>query len=101
MVLRGVLTFLSFAVICWSQINPPKDFKFTQVDDKLLGEVETADRLLEKKGLVFNDPDLDFYLDQLSKPILASIAVPDKTRWRVKVLRDPSVNAFALPNGSI
>lgn len=85
----------------WGQATPPKDFKFTQVDEKLLDEVETVDRQFEKKGLVFNDPGLEAHLEDLVKPTLLSVGTPERVRWRFRVLRDPSVNAFAMPNGSV
>lgn len=85
----------------WGQANAPKDFKFTQIDEKVLDEVETVEHQFEKKGLVFNDPALDAHLEQLAKPILQSAGTPDRVHWKLRVLRDPSVNAFAMPNGSI
>ncbi len=54
-----------------------------------------------------DDPLLDDYLQQVWRPLLASAQArgelpPDADQryaWRLLLLRDPSVNAFALPGG--
>jgi predicted Zn-dependent protease len=84
-----------------AQTGAPKNFKFTQLEDKLLEEVELIDRQFDKKGLVFGDPALESHLEQIARPILEAAGTPERVHWRFRILRDPSVNAFALPNGSI
>jgi len=98
-VVVAVFALLSSAVS--GQVGPPKDFKFTQADEKLFNEAEAIDRQFEKRGLLFNDPALDAHLEEVAKPIVASAGTPDRVRWIFRILRDPSVNAFAMPNGSI
>lgn len=83
------------------QASPPPGFKFTPADEKLWNEAEAIDGQFGKRGLLFNDPALDERLEQLAKPILSSVGAPERVRWKLRVLRDPSVNAFGLPNGSI
>ena len=76
-------------------------FRFGEVDLTLLEQVELLDQRFEKEGLVYADATLQEYLDRVGSSILPSGELPEKVRWRFRVLRDPQANAFALPNGSI
>ena len=79
----------------------PADFKFTSVDLKLLEEAVDFDRQLSKKGLVLRDPELNAYVERVGRGLLGNQAVPERVDFQFRVLRDPMINAFALPNGSI
>jgi predicted Zn-dependent protease len=94
-----VLIWLS--ATAWGQSASPRQFQFTQVDEKLLEEVQIVDQQLEKKGLVFNDVALESHLEEVAKPFVAVAGTPERVRWKFRVLSDPSVNAFAMPNGSV
>jgi len=50
---------------------------------------------------VLHDPDLQAYIDAAGNRVLGDRPVPEKVTYRFLVLRDPMVNAFALPNGSV
>jgi predicted Zn-dependent protease len=76
-------------------------FAFTQLDLKLLAEVELLDQKLEKDGLVYRDAALADYLTGLGRSVIPPDANLERVNWRFGVLRDPLPNAFALPNGSI
>ncbi len=81
--------------------GPGAAFQFTKADDALLAEANAIDARYEKKGLVLHDPGLQAYIDSVGKRILGDRPVPEKVTYRFFVLRDPMVNAFALPNGSV
>src|SRR5580692_8864643 len=75
-------------------------FVFGKIDVKLLSQCETLDRPIEERALVYHDDVLEGRLANLAAPLLP----PDKlehVNWRFRILRDPAVNAFGLPNGSI
>ncbi len=76
-------------------------FKFTKVDLSLLEEAKEVDRQLEKKGAVFSDAEVTAYLQSVADRIEYGKPALENVNYRVRVLRDPLVNAFALPNGSI
>ena len=71
------------------------------MDSKLLEEVTLFDGQFVKKGLVFRDTGVDAYLDKVGRSLLGGHPAPERVAYRFGVLRDPMVNAFALPNGSI
>jgi predicted Zn-dependent protease len=81
--------------------GPGAAFQFTKVDNNLRAEADAVDAQYEKRGLVLHDPDLQAYIDSMGSRILGNRPIPEKVTYRFLVLRDPMVNAFALPNGSV
>jgi hypothetical protein len=47
------------------------------------------------------DPQLQTYLDSIGKRIIGNRPIPDQVEFKFMVLRDPMVQAFALPSGSV
>ena len=82
------------------QSKAPAPFAFGKEELKLLAEADAIDRQLERQGLVYHDAALEQYLAKLAKPLLPD-ATPDRVEWRFRILREPLINAQALPNGSI
>ena len=75
---------------------------YAQSDDeqRLIQRANADDEELARKGLVFKDDEIDNYVQRVAArlvPVVAARAVS----FRFRVIRDPTVNAFALPNGSI
>lgn len=81
-----------------AQTNPP--FVFDKVALKLHAECEALDRQFERRALVYHDPVLESRVSSLAAPFLPATAL-ERVQWKVRVIRHPAVNAFALPNGSI
>jgi len=81
--------------------GPGAAFQFTKVDNNLRDEADAVDAQYEKRGLVLHDPGLQGYIDSAGNRVLGDRPVPEKVTYRFLVLRDPTVNAFALPNGSV
>jgi beta-barrel assembly-enhancing protease len=76
-------------------------FRFGEVDLELLDQVKQIDKKIEDQGLVYKDAELNSFLDRVGRSLLKGEVQLEKVDWRFRILRDPSVNAFALPNGSI
>ena len=77
------------------------DFHFTDVDSQALQDSKAIDQQYLKKGLVMQDPQIQSYLDSIGKRIVGNRPIPDQVEFKFMVLRDPMVQAFALPNGSV
>ena len=75
-------------------------FKFEKIDLDLLEQVELLDKRFEKEGLVYHEAVLEEYLSRVGKAVTPDKQM-EKVEWRFHALRDPTPNAFALPNGSI
>ena len=91
------------ALACAStHVEPISDPAFAPQEDEvsLWNEADQLDASLENGGHLLPDAQLDRYLDGIAKRLLEASgagALP----VRVRVLRDPYANAFALPNGSL
>jgi len=83
------------------QDNAAAVFKFSDVDRQVLDQSNAIDAQYVKKGLLLQDPDLQAYLDSVGKRVLGNRPIPEQVQFKFRVLRDPMVQAFALPNGSV
>jgi predicted Zn-dependent protease len=100
-------TLLLFAVSCVSTQVPPissQGRSFVPLrDEAALWEKSRAEeeKLLGQVKL-YGDPGLDAYLEEvvgrLNPPAMAANPA---VRYRVRVVQDPTLNAFAYPHGSI
>jgi predicted Zn-dependent protease len=97
---RLVCVFAAFAAASIAIAQTDAPFVFTKPDLRLLEECDALDRQLEKHALVLHDAALEKYLADLAAPMLPKSPL-DRVEWRFHILRDPMVNAFAAPNGSI
>lgn len=57
--------------------------------------------ILDESGYIYPDQELENYLTDVLKRILRSSGHQDGLAVEVKVLSDPSLNAFTFPNGRI
>src|SRR6516164_509832 len=80
---------------------PNTEFKFTKIDLQLLDDINEVDRQVAKKGLLFENPDLQTYVDSVCKRLIGDRPTPENVKFRCLVLRDPMQNAFAEPNGTV
>jgi predicted Zn-dependent protease len=98
-ILAAVLALASVACVT-PAARGENQFTFTKVDLKLLEECEALDQQFEKRALVYHDAALEEHLTDLAAPLLPSAPL-EHVQWKFHILRDPMVNAFALPNGSV
>ena len=70
-------------------------------DEQLLWRrVEKEQEVLNSSGLLYQDPELENYLNRIAKKLQVKSIAPD-FHFQIKVLKDPNMNAFAFPNGVI
>src|SRR5437879_12066174 len=92
---------------CASRSVPPmgadgKRFNPESDELRLWAQAEKEEEQLQKKAKPYDDPLLDEYLGKIGDKLL-----PDQVRaaggpgFKFGVIRDPTLNAFALPNGHI
>ncbi len=97
-----LLVMFPVAVTCAQELDKAAaDFHFTDVDTQVLHDSKAIDEQYLKKGLVLQDPQLQPFLDSVGKRIIGNRPIPDQVEFKFTVLRDPMVQAFALPNGSV
>ena len=84
-----------------SRNGPGSAFHFTKDDLKFLNEAKAIDSALEAKGFILHDPDVQSFVDSVGQRVSAGRPTPEKVTFRFFVLRDTSVNAYSLANGSV
>ena len=102
----GIAWFLS--VCCGCATAPTVRLDQGPVQDKLqsletyvLEDARKFQELLDESGAVYDEPVLQVYLDELTRPLLPQVDPSSPYRIRLKVIRDPTLNAFTLGNGAI
>jgi len=76
------------------------DFGTSRDERELISAADALDRELLAKGLVLQDAAVEAYVARVGARLVPAAAAR-QVRFRFQVMRDPQVNAFALPNGSI
>jgi len=105
---RAAFALLGLAtlVACASTDLPPigqasRDFRPDADEQKLWTQAEAIERAMEKEGVIYDDPALESYLNGVSERLLAGRLAGTGTQVRVRVVKNPLLNAFALPNGAV
>jgi beta-barrel assembly-enhancing protease len=103
----ALATLLVFAVSCASTQLPPissQGRSFTPLRDEtaLWDQARAEEQKLLGEVKLYGDPGLDAYLEEvvgrLNPPGMASNPA---VQYHVRVIEDPTLNAFAYPHGSI
>ncbi len=101
--------FLLVALLegCASTNVPPmgyqgKPFRPEADERALWSQAEKEEDKLVKTGKVYDDPLLEEYLESIAaKVVPAEVQASGAPPIRVAVFRDPTLNAFAMPNGKV
>ena len=99
--LAAVFVCLFFLVVSGNAQADKEPFKFGEFDVELLEQANVIDKKFAEQGLVYRDAALTGYLQQIGQSLLAPDEKLEKVTWQFFVFRNPTINAFALPNGSI
>src|ERR1043166_1157930 len=82
-------------------IESSKAFQ-AEVDEKKLWEQsETFKQRLEKAGLVYEDQELESYLNAVAARLIGDRLQGTNLAPKVNVVKDPFLNAFTFADGSI
>jgi predicted Zn-dependent protease len=69
-------------------------------EQQLWQRVQKEQAVLNDSGFLYREPELENYLNRIVSRLQAHSIAPD-FQIRIKVLKDPSLNALAYPNGVI
>lgn len=84
-----------------SRIVPVKEDLLVSEDEKMIWRESLEEQnTLNASGIILNDPLLTDYLDQIVHN-LQPAQLPAKMSFKVFVVKDPHLHAFAFPNGVI
>jgi predicted Zn-dependent protease len=98
-----LVLFLSFMITgCAATSLPPvtKDFKFEEDEKRLWLRSEEEQKALNRSGIIYRDEDLEAYLSGIAKK-LQPPEVCAHIPFKVSVIKNHLLNAFAFPNGAI
>jgi predicted Zn-dependent protease len=99
------LLFAMLSTSCSIGLKPDvslvSDALLTHEDEKMLWQKSEREQLaFESHGLIYADQELEDYLNRVAAKLQPQ-SVPDDLVIRVKVIKNPYLNAFAYPNGMI
>ena len=90
---------------CASTKVPPigagRPFQIEADERRIWADAEKEEAKLEKSGKVYDDPLLEEYLGRIGDRLVGSEVKEAGVGLRFTVFRDPSLNAFAMPNGRV
>jgi len=95
---RVVFCALIFAARSHAQTRTGSSF--TKPELALLTQCEALEHRFDRRALLFHDTMLDQHLAGAATPLLPDLP-PTHVHWRFLVLRDPLVNSFSLPDGTV
>lgn len=79
-------------------------FKVEDDEKRLYNRARETVEYLDHSGVIYQDPELEAYLTSVARNLLPAGLPPmdiQSLDIQVKVINDPDINAFALPNGRI
>jgi len=98
-----ILLLFTFEECTAANIKQPKQLskRLLKLEEKLIQRSRQTEERIYRSGAVYNDPELNEYLDSIVQKVLPADFKDDKIDIKVKIIRDPTVNAFALPTGTV
>jgi len=77
-------------------------FALERDEERLWDQARDEERQLRTKAAIHRDPILEDYLDQVAqKMVPPQVAAQEVLKIRVHAIKDPSLNAFTYPTGSV
>ncbi len=94
-------SFVSCASTNLPAIGSGKSFQLEEDEKQAWRDSERIEHLYEKSGFLFKDQELEDYLNALAERLIDLAVLDTGIKPRIKVVQNPFLNAFALPNGVI
>lgn len=78
-----------------------QSFPLTKDEKELWEESAIFEKELKKRGLIYYDSLLGDYVNEIGQKLIPTTVKTSMIKFRFQVINDPTLNAYALPNGSI
>ncbi|HXH12104.1 MAG TPA: tetratricopeptide repeat protein [Alphaproteobacteria bacterium] len=99
------LVFVLVAACATTNIPPigalQGHFQLAADERELWEKSEAEQQKLNRRGRLYQDPLLEEYLNDIARRLIPPEVEQAGIPIRVRILQDPSLNAFAYPNGAI
>jgi predicted Zn-dependent protease len=76
-------------------------FQLAADEREIWEQSEAEQQKLNRRGRLYQDPLLEEYVNEIARRMTPTALTEQGVPIRVKILRDPSLNAFAYPNGVV
>src|SRR5919198_996448 len=101
----ALLLVLIWVVACATNIAPigssQQPFQLSADERDIWEQSETEQQKLNRRGRLYQDPLLEEYLNGIARRLTPAAVEEAGIPVRVRILQDPSLNAFAYPNGAL
>jgi len=98
-----LVLFLGFMIggCATTSLSPvTKDSKFEEDEKRLWLRSEEEQKAVNRSGIIYRDEDLEAYLNEVARKLQPS-EVSTLIPFKITVIRNHLLNAFAFPNGAI
>jgi beta-barrel assembly-enhancing protease len=97
---------LLFLFSCATTSLPPiqtdhQEVRLEKDERELWEKSKQLDTLFDNKDFLYRDPELEAFLNDLAGRLLPADLQGPQVTLSVRIIKDPSLNAFALPHGSL
>jgi predicted Zn-dependent protease len=102
----SLVLVLFLTVACATTNIPPlgssqQPFQLTADEREIWEQSEAEQQKLNRRGRLYQDLLLEEYINDIARRLTPPEVEQQGVPVRVKILKDPSLNAFAYPNGAI
>ncbi len=103
MKLLVILCLVSPQSFLYAEIKQPKILapELAKLETELINETRRAEDIFYKSGVLYDDGAVTAYLDSIADRMAGEEKFADNIKLNVKIIREPTVNAFAMATGSI
>jgi beta-barrel assembly-enhancing protease len=101
------LVLVLFLVVACATTNIPpigsshRPFQLAADEREIWEQSEAEQQKLNRKGRLYQDPLLEEYINDIARRLTPPEVEQQGIPIRVRIIRDPSLNAFAYPNGAL
>ncbi|OGW76060.1 MAG: hypothetical protein A2Z72_01675 [Omnitrophica bacterium RBG_13_46_9] len=99
----SIFVFLTYSIFADVNKNAEKELskQLVKLEGDLIIDCTKIDEIIYQRGAIYENEEITAYVNRIAKRVMDGVQIDDKTDIKIKIIRDPIVNAFALPNGSI
>jgi beta-barrel assembly-enhancing protease len=92
----------AFLAGCAGGVRPAHHAHFEKNpdEDRLWRRAAEEEEVLVRSGFLYSEPEVVAYVQSIAERLRPE-GLPEEFGFRIYVLRDPHLNAFALPNGAV
>jgi beta-barrel assembly-enhancing protease len=102
----ALVLVLCIMVACATTNIPPigsahQPFQLTADEREIWEQSEAEQQKLNRRGRLYQDPLLEEYINDIARRLTPPEVEQQGVPIRVRIVQDPSLNAFAYPNGAL